>query len=73
MQSVERRGGVVAEIDSDRAATTSAQCAEVAERLGLLQDAEGVRLTGNGQVGLVLRFDLEEDAGVWTALVKLSG
>ena len=70
---VERGNGIVAEVYSDHAAPATHERAEVAERLRLLEDAEGVRLARHGKIDLVRRFELKEDAGVWATFVKLSG
>ncbi len=47
--------------------------AEVAESLGLFENAERVRLTWYREIRLVVRDDLKEHTRVRTTLVKLSG
>lgn len=64
---------LVTEIDSDDAPAALCEGAEVAERLRLFENAERVRLTGNGKVSLIVGDDLKEDACVRAAFVQLSG
>ena len=44
---------------------------QVSQGLGIGQDAEGIRLTGDRQVLLAVRGDLKEQAGIRATLVKL--
>jgi hypothetical protein len=41
--------------------------------LRLFEHAERVRFAGDGKIGFVVGAELEEDAGVRTTFVKLSG
>src|SRR5436309_936379 len=50
-----------------------AQRLEIAERLGLLQDAERESLAGNLEILHVVPHDLKENTGVGAALVQLAG
>ena len=68
----EAGGDVGAEVDAEGAAAALDQDLEVAARLRRLDDAEGVFLTGHGQVVGVVAGDLQEDARVRTALVGLT-
>src|SRR5438270_10714438 len=72
VETVESSRHVRAQINSYRAASARGERAEVAERLRLLQGAEGERLVGNGDVVRVRRGDLEEDAAGGPALVQLA-
>ena len=65
--------GVIAKIDPDHAAPALHERAEIPERLGLLQDAERVRLAGNREINRVVGHNLKEYARVWTTFVKLPG
>lgn len=64
---------VFSEVYSDDTTAARRECTEVAECLRLFENAESVRFTGNGEIDLIVVDDLEEDAGVWTTFVKLSG
>ena len=55
------------------AALALQQHLEVASRLRRLDDAEGVLLPGHGHIDRVVAGDLQEDAGVRSALVGLPG
>jgi hypothetical protein len=60
---------VVTEIDPKDAPAAPRECAKIPERLGLFQNAERVRLSGNRKVGHIIRDDLKEHSRVRTTLV----
>ena len=64
---------IVAEVDPDYASSAFGERAEVAEGLGLFQDAKRVWFAGNGKICFVIRDDLKEHSRVRTTFVKLSG
>ena len=64
---------VLADVDSKRAPAALGQDLEVPSRLGGLDDTEGVLAPGHRQVAGVVAGDLEEDARVGPALVRLPG
>src|SRR5919198_4039882 len=71
VQALEAGEHVSAEVDADGAPAPGRERAEVAERLRLLQGAEGVGRARYRQILRVGRGDLQEDARVRAALVEL--
>src|SRR5262245_41376733 len=69
----EAAGNVRVEVDPQRPSAALRQNREVAAGLGGLDDAEGEVPSGDGEVGDVVGGDLEEDAAVRPALVRLAG
>src|SRR5208283_2304087 len=59
-------------MDPQRAPPVLDHGVEIAARLRVLHDAEGIGMAGNGDVLGLVAGDLQEDPRVWTALVSLS-
>lgn len=70
---IQRGCEFVAEVDTQHAAAATHERAEVAKRLRLFQNGEGVRLAGDGKISFVFGLDLKEHSGVWATFVKLPG
>src|SRR5579862_6830921 len=58
-------------MDAESAAAAFGEDGEIAASLSGLNNAEGVFLSGDGQVGSIVASDLEEDAAVGAAFVGL--
>jgi hypothetical protein len=60
-------------VDPDDRQVVGFDCLEIALGLGIDQLAEGVRPAGDGTVDRMVRGELDEPAGRWSALVELAG
>src|SRR5574340_1714909 len=66
-------GDIFAYVDPQHSPAVSAQRFEIAEQIGAFEDAERVRLVRNRRIDRLLRSDMQEEAGVRTAFMKLPG
>jgi hypothetical protein len=72
LQVCESRFHVLAKVHAQSAPAAFRKHREVSARLRSLHHTEGVFLFGNGEIGSVVTRDLQEDAAVGPALVRLT-
>ena len=65
--------GIASEVDAGDASPGLQQRLEIAQGLGVGERAEAEALAWDVEVGVVRGDELEEEAGVGSALVELSG
>src|SRR5918996_745501 len=70
-QLVQPGSHIHAQMDADHASPLVPQRLEIPQRLRLLQSAEGVWFTGDGEIVAIIRGELDEEAVVRSALVEL--
>src|ERR1700676_739252 len=64
---------ILAKVHAQSATTALCEHREIAASLGRFYHAKSVFLPGNRQIGSIVAGNLQEHAGVWTALVGLTG
>ena len=73
LQSGEACGDVAAEMHAQRAAVAIGEDLKIAAGLRCFYDAECVFLVWHRQIRSIVASDLQKHAGIWSALVCLSG